>query len=88
MPLACKGKAPEHFEAYRELQQEWLPYDVYSRVGIFLAFMHLTSCGSFRQIGHSLQETRVPFTCAIIQTQMFVLQQISSPATSRTKAQS
>jgi len=77
MPLDAQGnKVPEHFEAYRELQQEWFPYDVYSRVCIFLAFMHLTSCWSFMQIGHSLTETRALFACAIIQVQMFVLQQI------------
>merc|ERR1719264_954250 len=76
MPLAGCGNAPEHFEAYRELQNEWFPYDVYSRLSIFLAFMHLTSCWGFMQIGHSLTETRALFACAIIILQMFALQQI------------
>lgn len=76
MPLAGRGNAPEHFEAYRELQNEWFPYDVYSRLSIFLAFMHLTSCWTFMQIGHALTETRALWACAIVVLQMFSLQQI------------
>lgn len=76
MPLAGKGEVPEHFEAYRELQNEWFPYDVYSRLSMFLAFMHLLSCWGFMQIGHSLTETRALFAGGIIILQMFMLQQI------------
>lgn len=76
MPLAGKGSAPEHFEAYREIQNEWFPYDVYSRLSLFIAFMYLLQCWSYMQIGHQLQETRALFACAIVLLPMFVLQQI------------
>jgi len=76
MPLDARGTAPEHFEAYRELQMEWFPYDVYARLSIFLAFMHLTHCWAYMQIGHQLQETRALFACAIVILPMFVLQQV------------
>lgn len=76
MPLDAQGTAPEHFEAYRELQMEWFPYDVYARLSIFLAFMHLTHCWAYMQIAHQLQETRALFACAIVILPMFVLQQV------------
>mmetsp|Transcript_41877 Transcript_41877/g.132399 ORF Transcript_41877/g.132399 Transcript_41877/m.132399 type:complete len:832 (-) Transcript_41877:265-2760(-) len=76
MPLAARGSAPEHFEAYREIQMEWMPYDVYARVCIFLAFMHLTHCWAYHQIGHLIQEVRAPFACSIVMLPMFVLQQV------------
>mmetsp|Transcript_39096 Transcript_39096/g.112361 ORF Transcript_39096/g.112361 Transcript_39096/m.112361 type:complete len:845 (+) Transcript_39096:93-2627(+) len=76
MPLDAKGESPEHFQAYREIQMEWFPYDVYSRLSIFLAFMHLVHCWTYLQIGHQLQETRALFACAIVVLPMFVLQQV------------
>jgi len=76
MPLDARGTAPEHFEAYRELQMEWFPYDVYARLSIFLAFMHLTHCWAYLQIGHQLTENRALFACAIVILPMFVLQQV------------
>jgi len=76
MPFDARGSAPEHFEAYREMQHEWFPYDVYARLSIFLAFMHLTHCWAYMQIGHQFQETRAMFACAITILCMFVLQQI------------
>jgi len=76
MPLVARGSAPEHFEAYREIQMEWMPYDVYARVCIFLAFMHLTHCWAYLQIGYLLQEVRAVFACAIVMLPMFVLQQV------------
>lgn len=76
MPLAAKGIVPEHFEAYREIQQEWFSYDVYARLCIFLAFMHMIHCWSYMQIGHQLQETRALFAAVIVMIPMFVLQQI------------
>eukprot|EP00435_Cladocopium_sp_Y103_P067787 s92_g30.t1 len=50
MPLAAQGTAPEHFEVYREIQNEWWPYDVYARISIFLAFMKLS-----RSYGDSME---------------------------------
>eukprot|EP00933_Yihiella_yeosuensis_P000339 TRINITY_DN10050_c0_g1_i2.p1 TRINITY_DN10050_c0_g1~~TRINITY_DN10050_c0_g1_i2.p1 ORF type:complete len:869 (+),score=186.05 TRINITY_DN10050_c0_g1_i2:143-2749(+) len=76
MPLAAQGSAPEHFEVYRELQNEWWPYDVYSRISIFLAFLHLTHCWSFQHMGHQFAEVRGVFTAGVIAIPMFVLQQI------------
>merc|ERR1719357_2474624 len=76
MPFDARGSAPEHFEAYREMQHEWFPYDVYARLSIFLAFMHMTHCWAYMQIGHQLQETRALWACAIIMIIMFALQQI------------
>lgn len=76
MPLAAKGTAPEHFEAYRELQMEWFPYDVYARLCIHLAFTHLVFCWAYLQIGHQLQETRALWACAIVMFPMFTLMQV------------
>eukprot|EP00444_Apocalathium_aciculiferum_P048670 CAMPEP_0183505298 /NCGR_PEP_ID=MMETSP0371-20130417/6611_1 /TAXON_ID=268820 /ORGANISM="Peridinium aciculiferum, Strain PAER-2" /LENGTH=783 /DNA_ID=CAMNT_0025700973 /DNA_START=28 /DNA_END=2379 /DNA_ORIENTATION=- len=76
MPLAAQGEGPEHFNAYREIQMEWFPYDVYARLCIHLAFMHLLHCWSYLQIGHLLQELRAVYACAIVMLPMFVLQQV------------
>mmetsp|Transcript_23774 Transcript_23774/g.67660 ORF Transcript_23774/g.67660 Transcript_23774/m.67660 type:complete len:818 (+) Transcript_23774:111-2564(+) len=76
LPLDARGTAPEHFEAYREIQNEWFPYDVYARLCIFLAFMHLTHCWAYLQIGHQLQENRALFACGLVMLSMFVLQQV------------
>jgi len=77
MPLAGQSSnVPEHFDAYRELQAEWFPYDVYARLSMFLGFMHMTFCWTYMQIGHSLTETRALYAGAIIVLQMFSLQQI------------
>lgn len=76
MPFAARGAAPEHFEAYRELQHEWFAYDVYARLSIFLAFMHMIHCWGYQQIGHQLAETRALFACAIVVLPMFVLQEL------------
>mmetsp|Transcript_92069 Transcript_92069/g.192500 ORF Transcript_92069/g.192500 Transcript_92069/m.192500 type:complete len:824 (-) Transcript_92069:242-2713(-) len=76
MPLDAQGTAPEHFEAYRELQMEWFPYDVYARISIFLAFLHLCHCWAYLQIGYLLQEVRAVFACAIVMLPMFVLMQV------------
>uniref|UniRef100_A0A7S1QTK5 Uncharacterized protein n=1 Tax=Alexandrium catenella TaxID=2925 RepID=A0A7S1QTK5_ALECA len=76
MPFNARGTAPEHFEVYREIQNEWWPYDVYARLSIFLAFMHLTHCWTYMQIGHHLTETRSVFALACVVLPMTVLQQI------------
>jgi len=76
MPFGARGTAPEHFEVYREVQNEWWPYDVYSRLSIFLAFMHLTHCWTYMQIGHHLTETRSVFGAVCVVLPMSVLQQI------------
>lgn len=76
MPLGARGNAPEHFEAYRRIQMEWFPFDVYARLGIFLAFMHMMQCWSYQQIGHQFQELRQPWACAIVLLPTFVLQQV------------
>lgn len=74
MPIGVHGSAPEHFEVFREVQNEWWPYDVYTRISIFLAFMHLIHCWTFMQIGHGLTETRSVFAVACVVLPMFVLQ--------------
>merc|ERR550532_2858030 len=76
MPYQARGTAPEHFEVFREIQNEWWPYDVYSRLSIFLAFMHLAHTWTYMQIGHHLQETRSVFGAVCVVLPMFVLQQI------------
>lgn len=77
MPLQAKGKGcPQHFEVFRELQQEWWPYDVYARLSIFLAFMHLTSTYCFHQLGHHLAETRSVFAVGCVILPVTVLQQL------------
>lgn len=76
MPYHARGTAPEHFEAYREIQNEWWPYDVYARVCIFLAFIHLIHCWTYHQIGHHLAETRSVFAAGCVVIPLFSLQQI------------
>mmetsp|Transcript_22545 Transcript_22545/g.70882 ORF Transcript_22545/g.70882 Transcript_22545/m.70882 type:complete len:876 (-) Transcript_22545:111-2738(-) len=76
LPRNARSSAPEHFEVYREIQNEWWPYDVYSRLSIFLAFMHLTHCWTYMQIGHHMTETRSVFAAACVVLPMTVLQQI------------
>jgi len=76
LPFNVRGSAPEHFEVYREIQNEWWPYDVYARLSIFLAFLHLTHCWTYMQIGHHLTETRSVFGAACVVLPMFTLQQI------------
>mmetsp|Transcript_34688 Transcript_34688/g.62977 ORF Transcript_34688/g.62977 Transcript_34688/m.62977 type:complete len:866 (-) Transcript_34688:89-2686(-) len=76
MPLAAQGTAPEHFEVYREIQNEWWPYDTYARVSIFLAFMHLTFCWVYQHIGHMFCETRAITGAGCIVICVTVLQQM------------
>jgi len=76
MPLAAQGTAPEHFEVYREIQNEWWPYDTYARVSIFLAFMHLTHCWVYEHMGHMFCETRAITGAGCIVIEITVLQQI------------
>mmetsp|Transcript_102424 Transcript_102424/g.184752 ORF Transcript_102424/g.184752 Transcript_102424/m.184752 type:complete len:870 (+) Transcript_102424:74-2683(+) len=76
MPLAAQGTAPEHFEVYREIQNEWWPYDVYARLSIFLAFMHLSHCWCFMMLAHQMAETRAFFVGGAVVIPFFVLQQI------------
>eukprot|EP00930_Biecheleria_cincta_P074680 TRINITY_DN6189_c0_g1_i2.p1 TRINITY_DN6189_c0_g1~~TRINITY_DN6189_c0_g1_i2.p1 ORF type:complete len:871 (-),score=125.31 TRINITY_DN6189_c0_g1_i2:135-2747(-) len=76
MPLHAAGTAPEHFEVYREIQNEWWPYDVYARLSIFLAFMHLTHCWVYEHLGHMFCETRAVLGAGCIAIPIFVLQQI------------
>lgn len=76
MPYHARGTAPEHFEAYREIQNEWWPYDVYSRICIFLAFLHLTHAWTYHQIGHHMAETRSVFAAGCVVLPVSVLQHI------------
>lgn len=71
-----KGLVPEHFEVYTELQNEWWPYDIYARVSIFLAHMHLFHAWTYQSIGHALQETRAVFACSLVVLTLSVTQQI------------
>lgn len=78
LPLAAKGEAdcPEHFEIYREMQNDWWPYDVYSRISLFLAFQHLLHNWVYHQLGHHFQETRALFAAACVTLTVTVLQWI------------
>jgi len=76
LPYAKSGTAPEHFEVYREIQNEWWPYDVYARVSVFLAIMHLMHAWGYHQIGHALQEQRAPFAGGTVVITLFVTQQL------------
>lgn len=76
MPLTARGDAPEHFEAFREIQCEWWPYDVYARICLFLAQMHLMHCWCYMIMGHHLQETRSFFAAFITTLCLTVLQLI------------
>jgi len=74
--IGVDGTCPQHFEVYREIQNEWWPYDVYARVGIFLAHMHLTHAWSYHQIGHGFQEQRALFAVGTVVFPLFATQQI------------
>lgn len=76
MPLAAQGSAPEHFEVYREIQNEWWPYDVYARISIFLAFMHLLHCWTYQHMGHLFAENRAVFAAGLVCIPTCVLQHI------------
>lgn len=76
MPYNAKGTAPEHFEIYREVQTEWWPYDVYCRICVFLAFLHLIHAWCYLGMAHHLQETRSLFGTVVVCVPMVVLQQI------------
>jgi hypothetical protein len=76
MPLQAIGTAPEHFEVYREIQNEWWPYDVYSRICMLLAFMHLTFAWGYQQIGHHFCENRCVFAAGCVVIPICCLQQI------------
>lgn len=76
MPYQAMGTAPEHFEAYREIQMEWWPYDVYARICTTLSFLFLTSSWCFQQIGHHFAESRTCFTPGGTILPVFLLQQI------------
>eukprot|EP00927_Polykrikos_kofoidii_P080686 TRINITY_DN7762_c0_g2_i1.p1 TRINITY_DN7762_c0_g2~~TRINITY_DN7762_c0_g2_i1.p1 ORF type:complete len:1153 (+),score=185.48 TRINITY_DN7762_c0_g2_i1:104-3562(+) len=76
MPYGARGTAPEHFEVFREIQNEWWPYDVYARVCVFLALMHLLHAWSYLQLGHQLQETRAIFSVGTFIFPVFFAQQI------------
>eukprot|EP00437_Effrenium_voratum_P053165 CAMPEP_0181538630 /NCGR_PEP_ID=MMETSP1110-20121109/75966_1 /TAXON_ID=174948 /ORGANISM="Symbiodinium sp., Strain CCMP421" /LENGTH=713 /DNA_ID=CAMNT_0023670239 /DNA_START=69 /DNA_END=2207 /DNA_ORIENTATION=+ len=76
MPLAAQGSAPEHFEVYREIQNEWWPYDVYARISIFLAFMHLLHCWTYQHMGHLFCENRAVFVVGLVCIPTCVLQNI------------
>mmetsp|Transcript_46174 Transcript_46174/g.86129 ORF Transcript_46174/g.86129 Transcript_46174/m.86129 type:complete len:722 (+) Transcript_46174:2-2167(+) len=76
MPLAALGSAPEHFEVYREIQNEWWPYDVYARISIFLAFMHLLHCWTYQHMAHLFAETRAVFAAGLVCMSTSTLQHI------------
>lgn len=76
LPLSAKGEAPEHFEFYREMQNEWWPYDVYARLCLFLAFMHLLHNWNYHQLGHAFAETRALFAAGCVTLMITVLQNI------------
>jgi len=76
MPYSAKGSAPEHFEVYREVQNEWWPYDVYCRIAMFLMQMHANHAWGYYQMGHQLQETRALWACCILLLALFASQQV------------
>jgi len=76
MPLQARGQAPEHFEAFREIQNEWWPFDTYARIGTTLIFMHLFHAWSYYQIGHTITEIRSVWTTMAVITPFSAIQQI------------
>jgi hypothetical protein len=60
---------------FRVIQNEYWPYDIYARVSMFLAWMHLTSAWGYYQMGHVMTETRAVFATVLIPVPLFVLQQ-------------
>lgn len=76
MPLQARGTAPEHFEVYREIQNEWWPFDVYSRLSLFISLMHLTHCWTYQAIGHYFSETRSIFAAGCVVIPVSTFQQI------------
>merc|ERR1719428_2470300 len=75
-PHKHQQNLPEHFEVYAEIQNEWWPYDVYARICLFLAHMHLFHAWTYQQIGHAFQETRQVFAAGTVVISLSVLQQI------------
>jgi len=76
MPQQCKGTAPEHFEVYRELQNEWWPYDVYCRICMLLAHLHLLHAMGYLQVSHHIVETRALWAAGVAVMPLFVTQQV------------
>jgi len=52
------GEAPEHFELYRGLQEEWWGYDVYGRIGITYFMSHWLTAASLYSMCHVFAELR------------------------------
>mmetsp|Transcript_68341 Transcript_68341/g.163969 ORF Transcript_68341/g.163969 Transcript_68341/m.163969 type:complete len:848 (-) Transcript_68341:92-2635(-) len=76
MPYAARGTAPEHFEVYREVQNEWWPYDVYCRISMSLAHLHMFHAWSYFQIGHNFVETRALWPAGCVVACCWVVQMV------------
>lgn len=61
--LGKKGDVPMHFELLRELQHDWWPHDIYSRVLCLYGYLHLLNGWVAYQICHAMVEDRAPFAC-------------------------
>jgi hypothetical protein len=76
MPRTARGEAPEHFEQFRVVQCQYWPYDIYARICLFLAWMHLMSAWVPYNVGHTLQETRALWASFCVMAPLFVTQQV------------
>lgn len=74
MPRSARGSAPEHFEIFRVIQCEYWPYDIYARVSMFLAWMHVMHAWGYFAMGHTISETRAIFAGVCVPVPLFVAQ--------------
>lgn len=52
------SSVPEHFEAYRSLQQEWWSHDIYARISLLYFFQHWINAISLYSQSHCFGELR------------------------------
>lgn len=76
VPLHALGSAPEHYEVYRELQAEWWAYDVYCRISMLLAQLHILHAWSFFQVAHTITENRALWPGAVVVMCLFSCEQL------------
>jgi len=74
MPSSARGDAPEHFEVFRVVQCEYWPYDIYARLSMFLAWMHILHAWGYHQLGHTVTEIRAIWAAVCVPLPLFVAQ--------------
>jgi hypothetical protein len=76
MPRSARGTAPEHFEVFRVLQCEYWPFDIYARISMFLAWMHILHAWGYYNMGHTISETRAIWAGVTVPVPLFVAQNV------------